>query len=487
MQAVNRVKFSLMDKEISQEENLPSQSSSNSPIPKLTNHNRKKYILLSAAILFLIAGVSVFLLSNKPKTTQLQTANLNTPEPSVTTASLQELKSIDQLNPNASIKVAFSREGQIYLYEDSKEKLVAKPARETTESACNYLVYPSLSPNGKYLAYIEQIGEKPGYGGCLEGILRVANLDTGKIKATQYKINYFSWNSLNQIVFKPVREINEKPQTYIIKDIFYDPATETELSFNTAINQDKDTWAETMASGEFPFDKNKIIRYKEQKYYLVDKLNSREVFLFDKSQINGFIDWSPSGKYAIFESTKKPTKVSAGLVSEAIELVVDTYDTSIPPKEVTVGRGVAGGDIPTGRKWYFEKGFVAYCKQSLYFVDGNKPLDLTRFGGAGCPNEEGLIATSPNGEYAFVKFSDRFEIHKKTGEKQVINETTKLTKGRGQPKNLVWINNDYMVIFESTYGYLGTNKSNPKIFLFDRKANSIKSLIENAYLISSPD
>lgn len=42
-----------------------------------------------------------------------------------------------------------------------------------------------------------------------------------------------------------------------------------------------------------------------------------------------------------------------------------------------------------------------------------------------------------------------------------------------------------MVIFGSTYdGYSGTDEK-PKVYLFDRKANIVKPLIDNAYLIDT--
>ena len=65
-----------------------------------------------------------------------------------------------------------------------------------------------------------------------------------------------------------------------------------------------------------------------------------------------------------------------------------------------------------------------------------------------------------NQQYAFVKFKDRFEIHSTDGSKTVIKETIPLAKGRGIPKNLIWLNDDYMVIFGSTYGgYSGQTRS----------------------------
>lgn len=64
----------------------------------------------------------------------------------------------------------------------------------------------------------------------------------------------------------------------------------------------------------------------------------------------------------------------------------------------------------------------------------------------------------------------------------MIKEVNPLEKSRLTPKNLIWINNDYMAIFErATNGDYGIGKK-PRVFLFDRKANEVKPLIENAYL-----
>ena len=337
-----------------------------------------------------------------------------------------------------------------------------------------------MSPDKKYIAYIEQNGDAPGYGGCLGGILRIVYLDTGKIKATSYKTSYLKWTSSNQIVFSPEQEKREGPQTYTVKEVFYDPANGKETIFNTVIDQDKSTYADTMVSGEFPFDTNTLIKYKDSKYYLIDKSRNKETFLLDKSQVERFLDWSPNGRYAIFESSKKSTQDF-----DVIELVVDTQDLSIQPKEIGVGRGGAGGDFSTGRKWYFEKGFVAYCRQDLYFVDGSKSLQLTNDGGGGCHNEEGFVATSPDGNYAFLKFKDRFELRDKSGEIKKITETTSLAKGRGAPKNLIWLDNDNMIIFQSTYGGGTGYPEPPSIYLFDRKLNTIKPILQNGYLVES--
>lgn len=428
-------------------------------------------IILFGTLIIIIAAIGGNLYLNKNKSVQKQ---------QITTIGIPGGNSISKLNLSAVIKIPFVREGNIYLYEDGKEDLVVKPERPTTQTSCNNLVYPFLSPNGKYLAYIEQNGGQPGMGGCYGGILKIVSLDTGKIKTTAYETNYFEWNKSNELVFYPYSEYSRSGSKEIAKEVFYNPENNEESVYET-VTGIASNGAKTLLSSEIPFNEGKLIKYKNGKYYFVGNQNN-ESFLFDKSQIGeeGFLDWSPSGKYAIFKSSKKSSKVF-----DAIELVLDTDNLAAPPKEIQVGRGGAGGDISTGRKWYFEKGFIAYCSPELYFVDGSQPLLLGGKGGGGCTNEEGLVATSPNSEYAFVNSRNGFELHTKNGGKQTIIETVPVPRSRGIPKNLIWINNDYMAIFERMENYDDGTGSKPRVFLFDRKANVIKPLIENAYLNSS--
>jgi hypothetical protein len=404
------------------------------------------------------------------------------PSPTAGRATLPDSESIDILDSSAVIKVPFVRDGAIYLYEDGVEKLVAKPAQQTTQQACFNLVYPFLSPDKKYLAYIEQTGEPPNEVlGCLAGILRIVDISTGITKSTSDVIIAYRWTSTNLLNFFPFPEIDQNAQSYIVRNVYFEPSSQTETVFETVIGRDPSSGAETLLSAEFPSDNlSKLIRYSDNSYSLVDNTSNEENFLFDDTQVTSFFGWSPGGRYAIFESVKKPLGDF-----EVIEFVVDTQNPGAGTIEITVGRGAAGGDFPVGRKWYYEKGFVAYCREELYFVDGSPPLPLTNDPGGGCHNEEGFVATSPNGEYAVLKFQDRFELHTRDGNVTAINELEPIAKGRGVPKNFIWANDDYMIIFESTHrGGFGTIDG-PKVFLFDRQANLIKTLIENAYLLET--
>jgi hypothetical protein len=118
-------------------------------------------------------------------------------------------------------------------------------------------------------------------------------------------------------------------------------------------------------------------------------------------------------------------------------------------------------------------------------LDNTKPLELTDSSGGVCHNEEGFVATSPNGKYAFIKFSDRFELHSKDGSKHVVKESAPLPKNRRFPKNLIWLNNDYMIMFEVSSNYRLGRK--PKVHIYDRQNNFLKPFIENAYLRETPN
>lgn len=437
------------------------------------------FIVLVSIILYLVAITKVTDPKSSSQTINTQPVISPTETTIVAKTTLTETKTIDTLNPFALIKVAFVRDGSIYLYEDGKEKNIAKPALKATREACYNLSYPFLSPNGRYLAYIEQIGEQPGYYGCLSGFLRIVDISTGVNTPTNYKTNWFSWTPLNQLEFTPEIKNTGLGQQWITKHIFYDPANNKEKIYQDIIDI-ATNGIETLLTTDYPSLGDNIIKFKDNKYYLASKTTNNETLLFDKNSVNKFLDWSPSGRYAIFESVRKPTETF-----DAYELVVDTENITTPPKEIIVGRGGAGGDFSTGRKWYFEKGFVVYCRQELYFVDGSEPLKLTNSDGGGCHNEEGFVATSPNSEYAFVKFSDRFELHTRNGDKTVIKETQKQTKGRSAPKNLIWLSDDYMIIFGNATGGYAFADEIPKVYLFDRKNNVVKPLIKNAYLLES--
>lgn len=385
---------------------------------------------------------------------------------------LEDEKSQDALDFTAKIKVPFIRNGNLYLYEDGKEKLIAMPKRETTQEACFNLLYPLISPNGKYIAYLEGIGEPQGYGGCLQGTLRLVDIPNSTVKVTAYETGLFdaySWTSDNLLKAKGYFE-------GVDKYLLLDPITLTEL-----VSETNDTRYNGAVFYESPiFNQKKYINYENSKFFLVDA--NKETSLFNESDVTAFSGWSPDGKYALFDTTKPVEGEQRPFFS--IRYAVNTLNLNEPKKEIAIQHGAAGGDFRVGNRWFFNRGFVSYCAQYLFFIDGTKPLELTNSGGGGCHNEEGFVATSPSGDYAFIKFSDRFELQDKNGSKQTVKEEKVLTKGRGFPKNLVWLNNDYMVMYESVYGDVD-NK--PTIHIYERKNNVLKPLIENAYLIQSAE
>lgn len=451
-------------------------SPSPQPVVSPTPENQQKKILLiiGVVVALLIFGVGGYVLG-----TRKNTVNSSQPVTTLPTNTIQPTSVDQQLMVTEKISVPFAREGNIYLYEDGKENIIASSQQKSTFEARYDNAYPFLSPNGKYLAYIAFTG---GGGLDPQGTLKIYNTETRETKTTQYKTGYFQWNSFNQLEFKI--ETNIKPAsgegidpaqskvTYIVVD----PESLQQLASQIMSYDDLNN----AGIGGFPLYSNKkAITFKSNSYYLVNKQNNTEKLLFQKGEIYQFSGWSPDGTYIIFLGAKQnPYKT--------LWISVNANDPNLSQTEIKIKdlAGGAGGDASTGLKWYFNKGFVMYCMQSIFFVDGRDPLELTHTGGGGCHNEEGFVATSPNGEYAFVKFDDRFELHTKSGEKKTINESTPIQKTRSTPKNLIWINNDYMLIYESTFSgsVIGESSASPRIFLFDRKANTIKPIINNAYL-----
>jgi hypothetical protein len=453
----------------------------------------KKVVVIAAVVVVLLVALVVtrFFLRNDqgnrktsgdllptstaiPTTTQVNAS----PMPTVI-VNLTELETISELDVSASIKVPFVREGNIYLYESGLERLVARPSRETTEDACFHLLYPLLSPSGEYIAYIEQVGDSPGYGGCTAGRLRIVDISASVVGVTDYRTSLFkmySWNNQDQLLLEALLPGNE------IKFVIYDPSSGAELVSETVGNADRDA-----GYRGFPiYSEQKAVRYKDNKYYLFNPSTGSETLLLEGEEVEDFRGWSPDGKYALFNTNKAAPEHERAFAD--VWYVVNTGNLSEPKKEVIVLHGAAGGDFSTGNKWYFDKAFVSYCSQYLTYLDGKKPLELTSEGGGGCHNEEGFVATSPNGGYAFVKFADRFELHDRGGGVQVVDESTLLSKGRSFPKNFMWLDNNNMIMFESTYGgstYGGG--TTPKVHLYNNQSNTLRLLIDNAYLIESSD
>lgn len=438
--------------------------------------NRKRNLIVIILVALLILGGSIggyFLGINRNKSIS-GTAQNFTPTPNANTPTDTE----EPQEVKTGIRIPFVRNGNIYIYEDGQENLIASTTKKSSFESRNDNAYPSLSLNGKFLAYIEYSASS---GFVPEGTLKIYNTETKETKTTKYKTSYYHWNIFNQLEFETRAEVRVQnseginPAQSKVSFVVFDPQSQQEVAIQTLSYDERNE----SRIGGFPlYGDRKYLKFKNNAYYLVNNLDNTERLLFERKQSDGFSGWSPDGTYAIF------TRYNADK-AESIYVAVSTKVSNLPITEVSrIWAGGAGGDAPTGLKWYFNKGFIAYCQELLFFVDGSKPLELTHTGGGGCHNEEGFVSTSPNGEFAFVKFDDRFELHTKNGEKKTINEATTIRKTRSTPKNLIWINNDYMLIYESTFSgsVIGKASANPRIFLFDRNANLIKPVIDNGYL-----
>lgn len=451
----------------------------NQPSAATTSINKRTVIISVVILLFVLIGVvgGYFLGFIKGQSNQSNVSNnsksIGSPSP-VSDNTITE----PQVLPTA-IRIPFVRDGNVYLLDNGQENLIASSTQKSTFENRYDNAYPFMSPNGKFLAYISFTGK-----GELDpqGTLKIYDIDTKQTKTTQYNTDYFHWNVFNQLEFSVESlvkvsggegiDMAQSKVTYIVLD----PESLQQLASQTM------SWDERNQSGigGFPLYSNKkAITFRDNGYYLTDTRNNTEKLLFEKGEIYHFSGWAPDGSYVVFLGAKQnPFK--------NMWMSVNTIDPNLPKTEIKVRNlaGGAGGEASTGLKWYFNKGFVMYCMEDIFFVDGRESLELTHTRGGGCHNEEGFVATSPNGEYAFVKFDDRFELHTQSGEKQTINESTPINKTRSTPKNLVWINNDYMIIYESTFvgSILGESSNNPKIYLFDKNANVIKPIVNNAYL-----
>jgi len=439
--------------------------------PKSKKHRKKLlYCALCMVVLLVIVGVGGYFFMTK-NSQEVATNNSIKNEITVYPATPTLIPTIaDGVLEKAPVKVAYIRGNSIYLYDNGQEKIVATQKNPSTQVKCYYLVVPLVSPNSKYISYIEQQGQEPSYGGCKGGLLKLYEIATGKTIDTPYTTDYAIWNSDNYLQFETLTGSSESTiSTFIV----YDPITQRE----TATEKMKYTQRDRGVRGFLIYNKSKIMRFKDDAYYLVNQAENSEKLLVKDATITVFRGWSPDGVYALFNSTKiieNPNPVG-------IWYAYNTIDTTQPRKEIKVESGAAGGEPSTGEKWFFNRAFVSHCSQSLSYLDGKNPMVLTNSGGGGCHNEEGFVSTSPDGAYAFLKFSDRFELYGSDGTKKIISETMPMPKGRGAPKNLIWLSNDYMAIFESTYK--SDHKDNKAtLFLYDRNANTITPIVENAYI-----
>jgi len=434
------------------------------------NQARKTPILTGVVLMVVILALAGYFLTSKKANSSLELKNtVSTPTGYLNPTQTPNLIAGDLVFP-------FVRDGSIYLYGEGREELLIPAAKESTHENRNDNAYPFLSPNGKYIAYIEY---SQGSGFVPDGTLKIYTVDTKEVRSTNFKTQYFHWNVFNELEFESETEVKNKDGKSIdrsastITFTVLDPSSLQVVSSKTIPSQDRDE----RGIGDSPlFSDKKYIQFKNNGYYLDNLKEDKETLLFEKSGFYQFTGWSPDGRYAIFLRMKQN--------SDDIWISVDTDDPKLSKTEITIPYGVggAGGDVSTGLKWYFNQGFVPYCMESIFFVDNKEPLELTHSSGGGCHNEEGFVATSPNGEFAFVKFDDRFELHTKSGKKKIINETIPLRKTRSTPKNLVWLDNNHMIIFEDTFGPDSGNPEEPKIFLFTREKNTIEPLVTNGYL-----
>jgi hypothetical protein len=221
------------------------------------------------------------------------------------------------------------------------------------------------------------------------------------------------------------------------------------------------------------FPKN-VVEDDESITLINNKNNSKTIIDKDRYNIEQFMDWSPDYKYAIFATNNYKLNPSG-----YVGLDTDENNLNFIPVKVNNPSLGAGGEESVGTKWYFNKGFLTYCEQEIWFADGSEPIELTHSGGGGCHNQDGFVETSPNGENAFIKFDDRFEIHENiTGKKQKVNEEFYIEKTRLNPYRFSWINDDYMLIVANEK-WIEANRIN-NIFVFDRKNNEIKPVVKNA-------
>ncbi len=136
--------------------------------------------------------------------------------------------SLNPLNPEAKLSIPYIRGLDLIVNQDGQEVLVL---RGSTSSALTKVTYafPMISPNGKLVAFFEWL--QPKIKNQLVtadlGVLKILDLNTGKIKTTSYRFLEMAhdldgglpvkWNSRNYL------EIEQQDTPLRISHILYDP------------------------------------------------------------------------------------------------------------------------------------------------------------------------------------------------------------------------------------------------------------------------
>lgn len=374
----------------------------------------------------------------------------------------------------------FIRDDNIYLYNKGEEELLVSPTSPTTETNCYNLTNPLISPDKKYVAYIDQAGEKVVHNvemaECGLGILKIVNLTTREVLATDYKVYYYSWNNDNKIELEDyslylLDDENSLPENANIRFVVFDASKEAEIASQTVSYSD----VVDRISGFPLFRTEKSIIFKNDKFYLLNE-TKKENFVIDKAEVRAFEGFSPDGNHIFFSSTNDdyfPTQ---------LWYVIDTTNLNKQKEEIKVISGAAGGEIPIGLKWLFNEGFVSYCSESVTFLDGSEPVILQNKQHGGCYNEDGFVTTSWNNKYAILAFEDHYELRTAEGEIQEIEEKEAETiDWRKYNNNFYWLDDDFAIISRYTtdinFEIVGD------IYIFDRQNNVIDVIVRDGYIL----
>lgn len=421
--------------------------------------------LLSIVFLFVFGFTYLYF---KDRARLINTAQEQKNEsPTMPPVGLIDKRTVDVLDVNATIKIPFLRNGEIYLYEDGVEKIVARPTEVTNDgSKCFSIIYPMISPNGKFIAYLDQYGEESGMYGCIDGTVRIVDIANSVDYVSHLKSDYasFTWNNDNSLTLIGTSENGN------FEYMLYDP---NERKVVNRLNTNAEV------KYVYPFVNNdKFVSFENGVFYLNEFKNRTK--LFNENDVNYFAGWSPDGKYILFVSKEKLPPEYEDSFSK-IFYVLDSENLSQPKRKVTVYSGGGGGALGFGLQWFFNEGFIAYCSIHLTYVDQREPRLLGRSGGGGCNNEKGFVATSPDGKYALINVRTEDELRLEFYEqgKKVKDILTGLKGGLSEIR---WINNDYALMFENSFHQPLGNTNSYRVYIFDRKEGEFKLIMNEGYL-----
>lgn len=227
---------------------------------------------------------------------------------------------------------------------------------------------------------------------------------------------------------------------------------------------------------EFPeyFEQNKKLATMDkeisvinQQYVQFDAKTQTTQNLISTYDANRFLQFSPDNRYALFLSAINPkTLIAIDTFSNANE---KNKVTEMKRFNFTIDQVI---DKVGEFEWVGNDAIYVKCSGKLYRIDG-EIIKLSTSINIPCEKQGSFVRMSPNTLFTFAKLTDTFELYGYDGQKVKVQDPDNIFSKLDNTEKFIWLNDDYMLIYFETPN---------NIYLYDRKANIVKLLIENAYI-----